>query len=360
MSVFNSQAHLKNLSASPQTIGSLTIPVGQTAVIWDTRNSSPPKSVRDNLVEVRVNHETATSLIQSGDVEIEQDSVKLTYDQSLVVLQQMYAALDDAEDSQYKISPMLKTDSLKEDDGRQIVTPSPIGIGWNVFFTGADDDAEQFAIYQQNPLIPSGRGEGKSFLVEIPGEDPDPTVEEFSFVEPVHIHDGEVNWGPDGYWDYNDRFSIGIRFSPTEVTVTPGTGNCNLVNILTQEVMTSDDGYALIIPAAGDGYFTTNLDNACPIRNTKKTGYWSVDEETGSVSAGSPGAAMFDLYNFAPHDAWLMKNIATANYRRIMEPDVYRTELIHPSWKIIMSVTKTTPGVGWLTGWFTCFRKNVQ
>jgi hypothetical protein len=56
----------------------------------------------------------------------------------------------------------------------------------------------------------------------------------------------------------------------------------------------------------------------------------------------------------------LMKNIATANYRNIMEPEVYRTELIHPSWKIIISVTKITPGIGWLTGWFTCFRKNVQ
>jgi hypothetical protein len=124
--------------------------------------------------------------------------------------------------------------------------------------------------------------------------------------------------------------------------------------------MFSNDGYAIIVPAAGNGYFNVDLDEACPVRNTKRTGYWNVDEETGVISVGMPGSSMFDLFNFAPQDAWLMRSVATANYRHIMEPEVYRTEMIHPSWKVIMSVTKVTPGIGWLTGWFTCFRKNVQ
>lgn len=361
MSVFNSEAILSNLSSSSVSIGDLTIPAGQSVTIWDTRNSAAPKSVRDSFVEVRTNHEVFTSLIQDGYVALVQDNISLTYDQSLVALQQMYTALDDAEDSQYKISPMLKTDTLKEDDGRQIVTPSPIGVGWNVFFTGADDDAVKFAAHQANPFLPTGRGDGKPFLVEVDGYDEDPYIEEFSFVEPVHIHDGELNWGPDGYWNYKDHFSIGVRFSATEVTETPGSGNCNLVSIITGQPVTESVGMEIIIPAAGDGYFTVDLSVACPIRITAKTGYWDVEENTGAISASSkPGAACFDLYTFAPLDAWLMKHVATANSRRIMEPDVYRTEMIHPSWKVILSVTKVSEGVGWLTGWFMIFRKNVQ
>lgn len=360
MSVFNSQAHLSNISATTQEVGSLSIPAGQVALIWDTKSATATTAVRSNMVEVRAHHEDATALLQSGDLALLKDGLTLTYDQALVVLQQMYTALDDAQDEQYRISPMLKTDSLKEDDGRQIVTPSPIGVGWNVFFTGADDDAVQFAQHQANPFQPSGRGAGKPFLVEVDGEEPDPTVEEFSFVEPVHIHDGEVNWGPDGGWDYNDHFSIGIRFTPTAVTATPGVGNCNLVSIVTGQPVTESSGTEVVVPAGGDGYFTVNLTQACPIRNTAKTGFWSVDEITGEVSAGQPGDSAFDLYTFAPLDAWLMRRIATANSRRIMEPDVYRTEMIHPSWKIILSVTKVSAGVGWLTGWFTCFRRNVQ
>jgi len=247
----------------------------------------------------------------------------------------------------------IEINTLKEEDGRQIVTPSPIGVGWNIWFTGADDDQQQFAIYQQNPFAPSGRGDGKPFKVSVLGSDPDPTVEEFSFSEPIHIHDGEINWGPDGYWNEDDHFSVGIRFSPTTYTITPGMGNANLYPVV------PGTEYCLIVPAAGDGYVTVDLSKACPIRETNWTGYWNVTESTGEISPGQPGSSRYNLYTFPLPDAWFIKRIATANMRHIMEPDVYRTEAIHPNWKIIISVTKVTPTRGWLTGWFCCFRKNI-
>lgn len=361
MSIYNSKAYMKNISDVTQRIGDITIDSNEQILFWDTQSAVKDDTVWSYFEQIRNNHDEYTfPHIRDGYLQIIQDGLYLTWEQSLDILAKMYVQIDNNNNISQLLSTGIKTDSLKESDGREIVTPSPIGIGWNVFFAGSDDDADQFAIHQQNPLAPSGRGDGKPFLVEIPGEDPDPTIEEFSFVEPIHIHDGEVNWGPDGYWDYNDRFSIGIRFSATNVESTPGTGNCNMINILTKEVMSENDGYGLIIPAAGDGYFTIDLDTACPIRNTNKEGYWAVNEDSGKISSGAPGQSQFDLYNFAPADAWLMKNIATANSKRIMEPDVYRTELIHPSWKVIMSVTKVTSGIGWLTGWFTCFRKYVQ
>ena len=361
MSIYNSQASLHNISDETQMIGSLMIPVSSFVNIWDTKSVNVSQVVWDNFNTIKDNHNEMYILLRDGYIQMMHDGLYLTFKQSLSVLNDMYSQIEKNVEVTKLLSTGVKTDSLKEDDGRQIVTPSPIGIGWNVYFTGYDDDADQFAIYQQNPFAPSGRGDGRPFLVEVAGEEADPTIEEFSFVEPLHVHDGEINWGPDGYWDYKDRFSIGIRFTATEVTVTPGTGNCNLVSVVTGQPVLESSGFEIIIPAAGDGYFSVDLAAACPIRNTKRTGYWDVDEETGTISASTNmGGAMFDLYTFAPQDAWLMKNIATANYRHIMEPDVYRTELIHPSWKVIMSVTKLTPGVGWLTGWFTCFRKNVQ
>lgn len=360
MSIYNSEAFVSNVSNSTQIIGSITIQPGQSAKFWDTKNNNVSPVVSGNFTQIRNNHSIVYELLLDGYVEILHDGLHLNWEQSLSVLAEMYVQVENYSDLSRLLSTGVEINTVKEDDGRLIVTPSPIGVGWNIFFTGYDDDVEQFAIYKQNPFVSSGRGEGRPFLVEVAGEEVDPTIEEFVFVEPIHIHDGEINWGPDGYWGYRDRFSIGIRFSPSLVTVTPGTGNCNLINIITQEVMTSNDGYAIIIPAAGDGYFTVDLETACPIRNTNRNGNWCFDENTGEISVGVLGSSLFDLYNFAPADAWMMKNIATANYRHIMEPDVYRTELMHPSWKVIISVTKVTPGIGWLTGWFTCFRKNVQ
>jgi len=361
MSIVNSKAYLVNRTGNTFELVDFVIPANGSILFWDTQTQPVNQTAFNNLEKVSANNGDIRELIEDGYVAIAHDSLELTSEQFMSLISLMMYSYKESQNLTTLMSTALKTDSLKEDDGRQIVTPSPIGVGWNVYFTGCDDDADKFAIYQQNPFAPSGRGDGRPFLVEVAGEEEDPTIEEFSFVEPLHVHDGEINWGPDGYWDYKDRFSIGIRFSATEVTVTPGTGNCNLVSVVTGQPVLESSGLEIIIPAAGDGYFSADLDTACPIRNTKRTGYWTVNEDSGVITAStSPGEAMFDLYTFAPQDAWLMKNIATANYRHIMEPDVYRTELIHPSWKIIMSVTKITPGMGWLTGWFTCFRKNVQ
>jgi hypothetical protein len=243
----------------------------------------------------------------------------------------------------------IEINTLKEEDGRQIVTPSPIGVGWNIWFTGYDDDSKQYELYKQNPFLPSGRGEGRALKVISNGGE---VEEEFSFVEPVHIHDGEINWGPEGNWTEDDYFSVGIKFSPTNIEYTPNSGNCTLVSII--------DGYNMIIPAEG-GDYTVDLDKACPIRDIGKKGYWNIDENTGEISIGEAGQSKFNLFDFAPANAYFMKRIAMANSRRIMEPDVYRTEAIHPNWRIVLSVMKNNSNnEGWLTGWFTCFRKFIQ
>jgi hypothetical protein len=360
MSITNSKAYLTNKTSNVYELTDFTIPANGTVLFWDTQTQPVNQAAFNNLEKVSANNGDIRALIDDGYVLFSQDGLDLNSEQFMSMISLMMYSYKESKTITSLMSTALKTDSLKEDDGRQLVTTTPIGVGWNVFFTGFDDDEAQFEIYKLNPFAPSGRGEGRPFLVEIDGALPDPSTEEFSFSEPVHIHDGEVNWGPEGAWAHTDHFSIGIRFTATVVTVTPGVGNCNLVSLLTGTPVTESYGMEIIVPAAGDGYFTVNLATACPIRSTQRTGYWNVEEGMGSISVGNPGVSLFNLYTFAPADAWVMKRIATANSRRIMEPDVYRTELIHPAWKVILSVTKTSAGVGWLTGWFTVFRKNVQ
>ena len=349
MSIYNSEATLRNTTGSTITIGILPITAGTQMVFWDTSHSNSQFIVR--FLEIKNNQDLFNTYVENGSIVIAQDSVTLTYSQFLTIFRQMVSALSRSNHFSELMTTGIKIDTVKENDGRQIITPSPIGIGWNIWFTSYDDDLTQFAAYQQNPLLASGRGEGSPLLVEVNGEDPDPTIVEFQFAEPIHIHDGELNWGPDGYWDRNDYFSVGVRFEPSEVEAVGGTGNCNLVEII------PSSGMCIIIPANGDGAY--NLTHMCPIRNTNRTGYWDVDDNTGDVFVGVPGQADFDLYNFAPPDAWFMKRILATNSLRTMQPDSYRTEMLHPCWKLIMSVTKTSPGEGWMSGWFTCFRKNI-
>ncbi len=357
MSIYNSEAYLKNTSASPITIGTVSIASNSFVSIWDSKTSNRNSPVWDRFAQIRDNHSTMYPYIRDGYMNIIQDGLNLNSEQSLDVLSQMY--YQDAQVDGIDKILSIKQSMMNEDDGRQIVTPSPVGVGWWICFTGADDDKTQYETYKLNPFAPSGRNAGKPFLVESDGYSSTSTVEEFSFCEPVHIHDGEINWGPDGSWTISDSYNVGMKFSPTAVQATPGTGNCNLISVLTQQPTTTVDGYEMIIPAV-DGQFTVDLTTACPIRDPSKLGFWNVDETIGTISTGESGSSGYNLYTFAPSNVWFMRNINTSNSRRTMEPDSYRTEVLHPTWKIVLSVTKRSAGYGWLTGWFTCFRRSIQ
>lgn len=352
MSICNSKAYLMNMTDFQFSHGNLTITPKQVINFWDTKTVPINEAVFANLDIVNVEHEFVRGLIEDGYVIVVLDDLELTPIQFMNTISLMVYQYKENRSLSDLLSSGLKTDSLKDDDGRQIVTPSPIGVGWNICFVGADDDKEMFEIYKINPFAPSGRSEGKALKISVDGYAPDPYIEEFSFVDPIHVHDAELNWGPDGYWDCDDHFSVGVRFAATTVTPASGNGNCNLYPIF--------DGYNLIIPAAGDGYYNVDLTKACPIRSLNKTGFWNVQENDGSISAGEPGISRWDLYDFAPADVWFMRRISTSNALRTMQPESYRTEFIHPSWRLILSVTKVSSGRGWLTGWFTCFRRHVQ
>lgn len=352
MSIINSKAYLINRTDDVFELDNFVITANANICFWDTVTQPINQTAFSYLEKINANNGNVRMLVEDGYVSIVQDELELTPIQFMSVLSMMMYSYTESQNLSNLMSTGLKTDTLKESDGRQIVTPSPIGVGWNIFFMGADDDLDKFAIHKLNPFAPSGRGEGNRFLIEVEGAAPDPTISEFRFAEIVHIHDGEITWGPDGYWDHNDNFSIGIHFCASSVSPASGDGNCNLYPIA--------DGYNMIIPAAGDGYYNVDLSTACPIRNVNKTGYWSVNETTSEVLVGTPGGSGFDLFDFAPGPGWFMRTIPTSSHLNVMKPISYRTEMIHPTWKVVISVNKYSDGVGWLTGWFTCFRKNVQ
>ena len=92
---------------------------------------------------------------------------------------------------------------LSETDGRQVVVVSPATQGWNTFFTGAGD------------LIVDGiiqRGNGTKIHLEWDDvESRGLKIIEFSFAEPVEIHDGQAFYTPTSNWKTSDIINFYIK-----------------------------------------------------------------------------------------------------------------------------------------------------
>lgn len=232
---------------------------------------------------------------------------------------------------------LVKLDTPSEADGKPIVTVTPGRDGWKTWLSSFGDDID---------AGPAGRGMGPVILVVFDGSETLPAVKKcnWQYDTPVEIHDGQVNWGDDASFSYPDFFSFAVEI-PATAGVATGTGNANLEFV---------GGAPIFRPAAaGTGSHTIDLIKAAPIPKTG--GGWDVDVATGVVSASPTGKGEFMLAPY-PLEVLVVPGVTMGNRARRFDVDVYRTDWIHPSWSLKMSVKKTTPGAGWVSGWMFAFR----
>jgi hypothetical protein len=178
--------------------------------------------------------------------------------------------------------------SPETSDGKPIFLPCLFPGNVFLYPTGAGDNVTN-----------QTRGDGQAFVVKCSAEQ-DYNVE-FQFIDWVYLAGGGIKWknGEEGDW-----VSLAIYAPATPVTPNgSGTGNCNLV----------DPGVGaaiLIVPAAGNGAYDVDLEDAIPVPSYTENeegiqtpnGFynWS-DPDTGSgvVTAGVPQASPYNLFAVA-------------------------------------------------------------
>ena len=232
----------------------------------------------------------------------------------------------------------------KTDDGKQIVVINPSTEGFRTWLCGRGDDP--------SPVPPAtGRGTGPQFRLNFTaGEVPGEKVTEWSWIEPIEIHDGQMNWDPVENWGHDDEFDLSIRIPATDATSTPGTGNVNEID--------TGQGFSIYVPANGDGSHTVDLATASPVESSG-AGFWDVDHDTGSVTPSEkPGLAAWHLMS-VEITAYLVRSIPMGNTIGLFDVDVYKTEWLHQGWRMRLTVRKNTAGAGMCGGWFLCFRKQI-
>lgn len=345
MSLSNSQIFIINDTESVQTINTLSVNPGQQLLIWNTKESNN-EDANARYLQIKDHFETVRLLVASGDVRIVQDGITMVEEQIVPLFTKMHGVYFFSSTINNQL-PKIKTDSLKEKDGRLNVTPTPVGFGWLTWFTGAGDDPV--------PISTSGRGEGQKMIVQI--EDGyDHSEVKISFAEPIHIHDGQIYWGDDGAFTVDDTFSVGVDIYATKAEAVDGYGNANKVD--------TGLGFSLFVPAAGNGYWNIDLEtdadvSPIPVYGMNPNGFWDITEETGIIRpADAPGAGSFNLADAPMPRAYFMKNMPMAHPLRVFDMDVYKTEYIHQNWDVVLEVDKPSSGAGWVAGWMLTFRRN--
>jgi hypothetical protein len=227
-------------------------------------------------------------------------------------------------------------------DGKAVVFSSPASPAWSSWITSAGD-------LLGPPIV---RGGGPTLqLAWTAIEARGPKTMEIQFAEPVQMHDGGANFDPT-QWGPEDEISFTMVLQATAVAVNGGgTGNCNKVAL--------GGGMNLIVPAPGTGAFDVVLANAVPVPSKDATGYWSSDYETGVIAAGSPGAALFNLFDFEIKLGSVVRTHFHNSQGEFGLP-AYGVAWIHPNWTLKATTNKQSPGAGTITGWIRVFRMNTQ
>lgn len=243
-------------------------------------------------------------------------------------------------------SQLVNIQGPKESDGKQIVVISPASEGMRTWLTSRGDDLA---------LGVAGRGLGEKLKVEFDGYDTFPITKtiDLQFLEPIEVHDGQLNWFPADAFNADDEFSVSVILPPTVAVSTPGTGNANAYPL--------GGGAVLYVPAVGDGYYTIDLSDysvAVPVP-ASGSGYWDVDNDGVITPSATPGKAEFHFVNF-PSEAFLITSINMLNNMGLFDVDVYKTEWLHQSWKVRLSVKKVSTSPGVASGWLLTFRKSVS
>lgn len=236
---------------------------------------------------------------------------------------------------------------LTEDD-KPIVVMYPATEGFNTYLTGRGDD-----------IAGGVRGKGTRLKFNwtaaeagTGGTDPEKTIE-IQFLEPVEAHDGRALFGAtESEWNSGDDWvSFTARMPMTPHTAAAGDGWVNKVP--------TGLGFDIFVPAAGDGNANVNLDDAVPVPNKTKTGYWDVDHFSGAITPNVTGTGNCDLFQLEITST-LLNEVPIGEGHRTFDIDVYKSEWFHPNWFLGITAYKGTAGAGWLTAWMFLFRENTQ
>lgn len=246
-------------------------------------------------------------------------------------------------------TPVVRLDAptlSDANDNKPIITVFPAKEGHKTFFTGAGDDL--------SPTPPeSGRGNGTKLLFDFNGHTAPTTIEKIlEFQEVIEVHDGQLFYRPVDNWDpLIDYFDLKIRMPASTVSVNGGgTGNCNLVDA---------GGYNVIVPAAADGGHDIDLvNNAVPIKAVENDGYWNLDWDTLVITPAAGPVGNINLLDIQI-EAYSCRNMPLGHPMGVFDIEAYKTEFVHPSWKIIICLTKASSSDGVAAGWLMLFRKNI-
>lgn len=227
-------------------------------------------------------------------------------------------------------------------DNKPIFTTSPSTEGYNTKFQGRGDDFE-------NGI----RGLGPKMAVTFDGyEEPISggmddgmyeKIQEFGFIEPIEINDGHISWTDD--FSINDEVELYIKIGATQVTSTPGVGNVNVFS-------------HVIVPTAGDGYYTIDLNNAVPVPASDANGFWDVDFITGVITPNVTGTGKYHLLDIQVSNQYLIDRISLFHKINVFDVDPYKAEWVHQNWIVVLRVISKEP-IGSVSGWMMIFRREL-
>lgn len=354
MSAYNSTAYLKNKTATSITIGSVVVPANGIKEFWNSQNNQT--NHESTFIDLRNNQESMNSFISSGTIDFYQDDIKYTYTQQLYAFDAMCVAFDTMNSMKSELSVgkiPVTVDTVKESDGRQIVTNWPVGLGWRTWICGASDD-------ESPPIDGTGRGTGEKILInfEDPGTGSLTGSIAISFNEPVQVKDGTIFWEPASSWSAYDDCDIGIQILPTSASIATGSEG----NVVGVEMF--EGAYTLYVPkayAGGTGSHVVDLSSASPVPATNNDGYWNWDLETGvitSISGTTPNGDSH-LLNVQQVVYILRRCPMPASVGKV-EVSSEKVEPLHPNWNMFLTVRKVTSGSGIVSARLNSFRRNVQ
>lgn len=239
---------------------------------------------------------------------------------------------------------IVTSDAPHETDRKPVMVNSPATEGTYTYLSSRGDNL--------SPTPPaSGRGDGTQLLLSFAGPGTDEV--EIQFCEPVELHDGHTSWR--GEWGFEDSWGISVRMPATVATPNVGnTGNCNLV--------ATGLGFNIIVPAAGDGAYDIDYNQAVPIpdgysaKTGEGTGYWDVVEHWSEVvTPNGTDKGAFNFYDTAL-EMFFCKNMDCGNPLAIWDLDAYKAEWISKKWKLCFQATRVTAGAGKIGGYLMIFR----
>jgi hypothetical protein len=274
-----------------------------------------------------------------------------------------------------------------EPDGKPVYVMSPSTEGLYTWLTSRGDDL--------NPTPPaSGRGTGNKIYLSWDGTEEFPSTKEvvLDWCEGIELHDGHMNWDPSN-WGFVDEWNFFVRL-PANVPIfnSGGAGNCNIAKVTDFTPWSSETAYSvddlvshngmnfvcisahtnqeppnatywattynIIVPAAGDGYWDLDLDEAIPTPAGKnEDSYWDILDKWNDVV--TPLAALekakWNLFDFQT-EMFFMRNLNCGDPRGIWDLDAYKAEWISRHWKLVFRCTRHSSGAAELGGDMMCFR----